>query len=315
MTAGTVLDIALVAALVVLALRAVHAAELFTAIVFYIAFGLLLAVVWVRLEAPDLALAEAGIGAGVTGAMLLEAAAQLGPAPRRLARLGPIALGMAWATVAGVALLLIAVAAYLADRSESLAPLAFQHLPESGVENPITAVLLNFRGYDTWLEIGVLLGAAVAVLAIRRFASPGLPAPISLPDRAALGALTIVVPAGVLLAGYLLWRGTHAPGGGFQAGAILGAVGVLSILANSQTLADLPERWLRLILAAAFFAFLLLAVLGLARGGSILEYPPGSAGVLILALEAAVAVSIGLTLVVLFAGGGSSGIGRDIRSS
>ena len=30
-------------------------------------------------------------------------------------------------------------------------------LDESGVRNPVTAVLLNFRGYDTLLEIGVLL--------------------------------------------------------------------------------------------------------------------------------------------------------------
>ena len=46
-------------------------------VVFYIAFGLVLALVWVRLEAPDLALAEAAIGAGVIGAMLLDAARQM----------------------------------------------------------------------------------------------------------------------------------------------------------------------------------------------------------------------------------------------
>ena len=40
---------------------------------FFIAFGLLLAVVWARLGAPDLALAEAAIGAGLSGALLLSA--------------------------------------------------------------------------------------------------------------------------------------------------------------------------------------------------------------------------------------------------
>ncbi|ACL73741.1 conserved hypothetical protein [Thioalkalivibrio sulfidiphilus HL-EbGr7] len=45
--------------------------ELFRAVVLFIAFGLLLAVAWVRLKAPDIALAEAAIGAGVTGALLL----------------------------------------------------------------------------------------------------------------------------------------------------------------------------------------------------------------------------------------------------
>lgn len=50
---------------------------LFRAIVLYIAFGLLLALSWVRLDAPDIALAEIAIGAGLTGALLLSAWARL----------------------------------------------------------------------------------------------------------------------------------------------------------------------------------------------------------------------------------------------
>ncbi|QIK37348.1 DUF4040 domain-containing protein [Caldichromatium japonicum] len=41
--------------------------------IFFIAFGLLLALVWARLRAPDLALAEAAIGAGLSGALMLGA--------------------------------------------------------------------------------------------------------------------------------------------------------------------------------------------------------------------------------------------------
>jgi multisubunit Na+/H+ antiporter MnhB subunit len=40
------------------------------------------------------------------------------------------------------------------------------HLPESGVRHPVTAVLLNFRGYDTLLEVAVLLLAVLGVLAL-----------------------------------------------------------------------------------------------------------------------------------------------------
>jgi energy-converting hydrogenase B subunit D len=50
---------------------------LFRAIVLYIAFGLLLALSWARLDAPDIALAEIAIGAGLTGALLLSAWARL----------------------------------------------------------------------------------------------------------------------------------------------------------------------------------------------------------------------------------------------
>jgi uncharacterized MnhB-related membrane protein len=50
---------------------------MFKSVVLLIAFGLLTALAWVRLAAPDIALAEAAIGAGITGALLLDAAGHL----------------------------------------------------------------------------------------------------------------------------------------------------------------------------------------------------------------------------------------------
>ena len=60
-----------------LAGRALASPDLFRAVVLFIAFGLVLSLIWVRLDAPDIALAEAGIGAGLTGALLLSALARL----------------------------------------------------------------------------------------------------------------------------------------------------------------------------------------------------------------------------------------------
>lgn len=60
-----------------LAWRALMSPDLFKAIVLFISFGLLMALAWVRLNAPDVALAEAAIGAGLTGALLLAAWARL----------------------------------------------------------------------------------------------------------------------------------------------------------------------------------------------------------------------------------------------
>ena len=57
--------------------RALASQNLFKAIVLFIAFGLLMSLAWVRLGAPDVALAEAAIGAGLTGALLMAALAQL----------------------------------------------------------------------------------------------------------------------------------------------------------------------------------------------------------------------------------------------
>ena len=61
-----------------LAWRALACPDLFKAVVLFVAFGLLLALAWVRLQAPDVALAEAAIGAGLTGALLMAALARLG---------------------------------------------------------------------------------------------------------------------------------------------------------------------------------------------------------------------------------------------
>lgn len=70
-------DLLLMAALLWSGLGALTASELFRAVVLYIIFGLLMALAWGRLGAADIALAEAAIGAGLTGALLLDTLAQL----------------------------------------------------------------------------------------------------------------------------------------------------------------------------------------------------------------------------------------------
>ena len=67
-------DVVLLATLVALALAAVTSPEPRRAVMLFIAFGLWLSLVWARLSAPDVALAEAAIGAGLGGALMLAAA-------------------------------------------------------------------------------------------------------------------------------------------------------------------------------------------------------------------------------------------------
>lgn len=66
------LDALLAVTLLITAVLALASPSLFRAVVLFIVFGLLMALVWVRLEAPDIALAEAAIGAGLTGVLLLD---------------------------------------------------------------------------------------------------------------------------------------------------------------------------------------------------------------------------------------------------
>jgi uncharacterized MnhB-related membrane protein len=67
------LDGVLILALLLTAVAALLSRDLFRAVVMFMAFGLLMAVAWVRLQAPDIALAEVAIGAGLTGVLLLDA--------------------------------------------------------------------------------------------------------------------------------------------------------------------------------------------------------------------------------------------------
>ena len=66
-----------------LAWRAVTDGDLLRATVKFIVLGLMLAMTWMRLGAPDVALAEAAVGSGITGALLLLALRrQRGEKPR-----------------------------------------------------------------------------------------------------------------------------------------------------------------------------------------------------------------------------------------
>ena len=68
-----VFDGVLLLVVLVLAWRSLNDRDLFRAVIKFIALGLLLAVAWVRLRAPDVALAEAAVGSGLTGALILSA--------------------------------------------------------------------------------------------------------------------------------------------------------------------------------------------------------------------------------------------------
>jgi energy-converting hydrogenase B subunit D len=77
MTLDLFLDAVLGLSLIWLCWRVLASKDLFRAVVLFIVFGLLMALAWARLDAPDIALAEAAIGAGLTGALLLDAVGQM----------------------------------------------------------------------------------------------------------------------------------------------------------------------------------------------------------------------------------------------
>mgnify|MGYP006293223521 CR=1 FL=1 len=71
MTAVLALDVLLCLGTLALALVTLFARSAQGAVAGFIALGTAAAIVWARLGAPDVAMAEAGIGAGLAGALLL----------------------------------------------------------------------------------------------------------------------------------------------------------------------------------------------------------------------------------------------------
>jgi len=185
-------------------------------------------------------------------------------------------------------------------RPTGLTGASLARLPESGVTNPVTAVLLNYRGYDTLLEIGVLLLAIIAVWSLRRGEWPVR----HLHDRPLLmSLLRVVLPVLVLAAGYLLWIGAFAPGGAFQGGALLGGAIVLVMLGGLARRVLAFDRLLRAGLVLGVIVFAAVCAVTMLLTGGLLQYPPGTGGTWILVIESAALVSIGLTLGLLYFGG------------
>jgi len=181
---------------------------------------------------------------------------------------------------------------------ERLAALALERVPESGASNPVTSVLLNFRAYDTLLELAVLLAALLGIWSLGPTAAPYQPAALLLDSLVGW-----VVPMLIIAGGYLLWIGGQAPGGAFQAGALLGAAGVTLALSGRPN-AGLPgEAWLRVLAALGTLVFALVGLTLMGVGLGFLTYPPALAKWLILTIETGATLSIGATLAAAFLGG------------
>ncbi|MBD1401221.1 hydrogenase subunit MbhD domain-containing protein [Pelovirga terrestris] len=307
MEPALIFDLILLLTLISLAWLLLASTDLFRAVVLFIAFGLLLALAWVRLGAPDVALAEAAIGAGISGALLLIGLGQLGSSERDRCPVRPLTFlqHLSAPVLIGVIIPSVTVILLLELRQLQVVTSGQQGLVQnllsiSGSDHPVTAVLLNFRAWDTLLEKGVLLLALITIWSLDqarpRFENTDIPPLLS-------GFGQLLLPLLILFAGVLLWQGGYVPGGAFQAGALLTAAMLLATLSGYA----LPSRWtgvaLRLVLVAGFLVFLAVAAITLLLRGEPLHYPQRLAGGLILLIEIVATLSVAAILSAALAGG------------
>jgi len=295
-----------------LALWTVVARDAFLAVAGFVVYGLLLSLVWVRLAGIDVALTEAAIGGGLTGALLLGAVGRLRgtevAAAAERSGAGTRVVAMVLSVAVSVVLALCVLA--LPEPAPTLAPQVARMLPSTGVGNPITGVLLAFRALDTLLEAIVLVIALVGVwsLAPDRFwgGRPGLRY-MTDPDGILAYLARLLPPIGIVVGMYLFWAGADHPGGKFQSATILAAMWMLVQMAGLADAPRIDNRWVRGGVVIGPLAFVAVGVLGAWTAGAFLGYPDGWAKPMIVAIEIALLPTLVLILALLLNGAPARG--------
>ena len=131
-------------------------------------FSLLMAGLFVTLDAVDVAFTEAAVGGGITTVLLLATISRTGQTEKRNPAFPLIPLMIVISTGA----LLIYGTSDMPLFGDAIAPI-HQHVSplylseaqdKTGVPNVVTAILASYRGYDTLGEVTVIFSAGVGVL-------------------------------------------------------------------------------------------------------------------------------------------------------
>jgi len=298
-------DVGLVLLVLAIGASTIFVRKAFDAVIAFVVYGLLLAIVWVRLSAIDVALTEAAIGGGMTGMLLLGAAARLRSAELDSPRIGlrvRLAAGFFCALVASC----LAGALLLSPKAiPTLAPAVMENLVHTGLGNPVAGVLFAYRALDTMLEKVVLLLALLGVWSLApNDAWNGIPGlrVYERPSSTLTFLAQVLPPVGIVVGIYMCWVGANEPGGAFQGGTILAAMWLLVIVARLERAPSIGQPWLRIGLVVGPITFLAVGLAGLVLANAFLGYPPGYAKALIVAIEVTLTISIAVALTMLAAG-------------
>lgn len=175
-----IIDMALLVIMVATALGFVFIRNLFAIVMLSGIFSLTAAVLYVVMDAVDVAFTEAAVGAGIAtvlGIVTLSLTGRTDEAPNSRSNIGPFLVTMLTGAI------LINATFDMPNFGDPDAPIHTHVAPryieqsgeEIGVPNIVTSVLASYRGYDTLGEVTVIFTAACGVLALlgrRRRARP-----------------------------------------------------------------------------------------------------------------------------------------------
>jgi multicomponent Na+:H+ antiporter subunit B len=281
-----IFSIFLLSLLVITAIAIVRAQNLFVAVMLTSIFSLIMAANFFILDAADVALTEAAVGAGITTVIFLCALALTGDKekPRESGR--KVAL-----TAVSILALLLIYASFDKPRlgdpdapvHQHVAPWYIEKTPEyMDFPNVVTAILSSFRGYDTLGEVFVVFAACIGVLFILGVPPPRRTSSFNEDEKhrglkhhlipQVVGRL--LIPFIILFGLYTQFHGEYGPGGGFQAGAIIATGIILYALleGESKALRAVPRSVLLGLVIGGALLYGGVGILCMLMGGHFLEY-------------------------------------------
>ncbi len=167
------------------------------------------------------------------------------------------------------------------ENPETVSAFYLKHSPETlHTANSVTAIVVNFRGFDTLGEVTVLFLAATGLASILyRRKEDEEEEGGHLPVRVKLKSSTLVrtgakilFPLILLLGIYVFVHGHLTPGGGFQGGAII-ATGFLLMFITYKRF-NVNHKIMVWLESLSGLAFVLIGLYGLVAYGSFLQNIP-----------------------------------------
>jgi multicomponent K+:H+ antiporter subunit A len=234
----------------------------FLAVILLSLAGVIVALVFLRFAAPDLALTQLSVELATI--MLFLLALRFLPAPSESDTRPDNALShLALAVAAGIATAVLAFA-ILSRPFETISAFHIaQAKPGGGGTNVVNVILVDFRGFDTLGEIAVLAVAALGASALLAglVLRPRVPNALTEADRFPIMLRMMMqpmLPLALAMAAYIFLRGHNLPGGGFIAGLVAAVAIVLQYLAAGI---DHAQARVRVNFARLLGAGLLIATL------------------------------------------------------
>lgn len=261
------------------------------------AFSIFTMLMYLLLDAPDVAMTEAAVGS-ITTVLSIFLIKRLYTKPYVL---NDTFKPYLFILLLFAALLLIYAGLSLPDFGyPRFDPYYLQNTIEDiKINSAIAAILASYRGYDTLLETLVIVIGGISVLFMMdiNFSSNNKQ------DNLIAKMSRVTFPCIILFAMYLQMHGEVSPGGGFQSGAMIALALILYDLANNKLLSIFSINLLKYIALSGLGIYFFTGISCLVAKGSFLDYNAildQKLGIML--VESGVCLSVFSTILIIYLG-------------